>query len=152
MRTLSLLLFTAAISSGCGTTPRYNDSFGYFNPTPVLEHDKYLAVDAAKRLTALLPPATTKLQLRQPPKDTFGQSLIELLRSKGFALHEGKSEELAEKGASTPDSTPLNYVIDFMDTHAMYRVTVQVGGQTLSRAYQPKGKLIQPAGDWIRRE
>jgi hypothetical protein len=46
----------------------------------------------------------------------------------------------------------MNYIVDFMDSPVMYRVTVHFGDHSISRAYQPKGKLVQPAGDWVRRE
>lgn len=152
MRAQILLLLAATLSTGCGTTSRMDSSFGYFNPTPVSEHDEYLAEDAARQLTVLLPPAATKLELLQHPSDRFGESLVSLLRGKGFALQEGKSNAPSFKAQNALDSTPMSYIVDFMDAPVMYRVTVHFGDHSISRAYQPKGKLVQPAGEWVRRE
>lgn len=156
-----LIIAALLAISGCGTSDRSTSPFGYFNPVPVPEFDQYLAEDAAKKLTALLPPATTKLDLLQPCQDAFGKSFVSLLRAKGYAVQESTNstadkQERAPATASSSNtalgSIPINYLLDTIDTPVLYRLTLRIGDQSLSRAYQPQGASIHPASAWIRRE
>ena len=53
--------------------------------------------------------------------------------------------------ASSRPNTPLGYVVDQMG-EGLYRVTVSVGVQALSRVYQVSGNKLAPAGSWTRKE
>jgi hypothetical protein len=53
---------------------------------------------------------------------------------------------------STSPGLKLRYVIDAPDRLNLYRVTVMVGAQSLSRAYTAENNTISPAGAWSRKE
>ena len=153
-------MLALALASGCATPQGSDELFGYFIPAPVPEHDNYLAGEVARQLASLLPPASTRIELRQPCRDAFGQSLINQLRNKGYAVREASvaearsDKDTARQGEGPPPlgATPLNYVVDAIESPALYRVTLRFGDQSLSRAYQPRGTALQPVGAWMRRE
>ena len=46
----------------------------------------------------------------------------------------------------------MSYVIDNPPETNLYRVTVTVGYQSLTRAYVAQNNTVQPAGAWTRKE
>lgn len=159
------LTFAAAVVclAGCVTTsPIAGGAYGNFISNAPATHEKQLADDAARQLRLLYPPASTRLDLRQPSADAFGRQLVEALRSQGYALQEmlPAAGEPAASSATAPATMaahptagmPFNYVLDAIASPKLYRVTLILGSQTLTRAYVPQSEAVRPAGAWVRRE
>lgn len=163
MRALPSLIAILSCLTGCGTTST-NTSGGYGNfiPSAPAAHEKQLADDAARQLQLLYPPASTRLDLRQSAPDGFGKQLVEALRSQGYAVQEvppavgsTAADSHAAPAASTPDassSVSFNYVLDSITSPTLYRVTLVLGSQTMTRAYVPQSEAVHPAGAWVRKE
>lgn len=159
MRTLSLIAACLLVVTGCALTKE--STYGDFSGTDSETLSATMASGAAQQLVALYPPAKTRLTLNQPSTDRFGQALLASLRSAGYAIEEqhipdpsarGIAEPAAALTAAMPASTLFNYVLDQVD-HNLFRVTLLVGQQSLSRAYATAqdGKLYA-AGYWVRGE
>lgn len=161
------LSFAAALIclAGCATTGTgtgTHSAYGNFIASAPVAHEKQLADDAARQLLLLYPPASTRLDLRQASADGFGKQLVELLRGKGYALQEVQLPAAPPLTASTPAPAPnasdaaasvaFNYVLDAIASPKLYRVTLVLGGQTISRAYVPQSEALHPAGAWVRKE
>ena len=84
MRQNACLVLLALALSSCATT---RSQYGNLVESAVLDQEM-LATDAAQQLATLHAPARTRLELRQPATDPFGQALVRTLRNKGFALLE----------------------------------------------------------------
>lgn len=157
MRKLTILALIASSLAGCASGPA-PAVYGNFVQGAAPANDKAMADDAAKKLAALYPPARTRFNLRQATPDTFGVSLVAALRTKGYALAEyvpappaGAPTGAAPATGQAGDAT-LAYVVDQPLDAGLYRVTVLVNNQTLSRLYQAKDGAIAPAGYWVRKE
>lgn len=145
-RPTALLGLLALLVAGCATHPPY----GHFAASPAAV-DEFIAADAVKQLTAIYPPAKTRLTLAQPTPDPFGRALVRGLRQQGYALR-----ELAPHGAkpsrSAESGLTLAYVLDDTGSLSLYRLTLHIGSQALSRAYRLESGTGVPASDWTRRE
>lgn len=140
---LPLILLLTVTLLGCATVQQ-----GSFTPTPVTLN-KAITKDCINRLLALYPPARTRFHIKQIVKDSFGVSLIEGLRQKGYSINESSIH-----GTSTQEAqnVALYYVVDEPIKGTLYRVTLTVGQQSLSRAYKIKNGLFTPLGFWVRKE
>jgi hypothetical protein len=149
--------------AGCATPPSPT-SYGNFAGSRVGFNEK-IAADTVKQLLVLYPPATTQLNLRQATPDAFGTSFVSALRDKGYALSEWQLEGAAQRarpsnlarqdravGSQQPAALDLRYVLDQQGSLNLYRVTVMVGNQSLTRAYVEQNNALLPAGSWVRRE
>jgi hypothetical protein len=108
------------------------------------------------QLIALYPPAHTLFTLKQPAKDPYGAALVAALRHKGYSLMDFNPQAQSTSPSTTLKANPgvdLSYVVDAPQSMNLYRVTVQVGVQSISRAFMfsSNGKLY-PAGVWVRKE
>ncbi len=162
MRAIATFALLAAVAlAGCATKPPAPsaDNFALTLPAPYTEK---LAADAATKLRALYPAASTQFDLQQGTPDPFGSALVESLRASGYAVREaapaGQGAKAADSGAADPAQAstrgiPLSYIVDApADTH-LYRLTVLLGGPSLTRAYMAApDKTLQPAGAWVRKE
>lgn len=108
--------------------------------------NQIMASDAARQLAVLYPPAHTRFTLTQPIKDTFGVSLVKLLRQKGYSVVESMPK------GEIKDSLTLRYVVDSGKKHILHRVTLMVGTQRMSHAYVLKNGALHPIGIWVRQE
>ena len=106
-----------------------------------------IAHDAVKKLVEIYPPAKTRLDLQQP-HDPFGLLLVRDLRVEGYAIKELVPED---KPDAASEGLLLRYVLDRADT-SLFRLTLTIGPQSVSRPYQEENGLILPAGSWIHRE
>ena len=140
-RIVSLVLLTLAVS-GCATTSQY----GNFIPSSTLAQQQ-LATDAVQQLSTLYAPARTRLELQQPTPDPFGQALVKSLRDKGYALL-----EFTPGTKAAAEGLPLRYVLDQADDSNLYRLTLMVGNQSLTRPYLVQNGRFAPAGYWVRKE
>jgi hypothetical protein len=155
-------LFGLGGLGGCAT-PELS-AYGNFTQSAPAAMQQTLADDAVKQLAALYPPAITRLDLQQATPDAFGSRLVESLRAKGYALLEfkpgSKTAALPATATTTATATdraagagkPLRYIVDQLDAN-LYRLTVRVGDQSLTRAYAPaQSGTFRPAGAWVRKE
>jgi len=148
MYKLALVALLASLT-GCSSGPK-SASYGSFaEVSPAV--DKKLADDAVTKLVGLYPPALTRFNLQHSIADPFGTSLVATMRSRGYALQEQKPEP-----KSGPDgksgSRAFSYVVDQPTGTDLYRVTLTIDNQSLSRVYLAKDGSVGPAGYWVRKE
>ena len=157
MRTIIITLLLSLSVAGCVGQP----SYGNFTDRKSHIDQQKIAEDAVDQLVTLYPPAHTRLQIKQPTPDVFGQALTRQLRQHGYALIEfnrraDKSRRQQSDNQALQNNNshiePLHYVFDrFVDTE-LYRVTLFLGSQSLTRAYsKEKGKTVA-AGHWVHRK
>lgn len=149
MQKSALLVLLIAGLAGCASTPA-PATYGSFVQAPVATDDKAMADDVVKKLAALYPPAKTRFNLQHATPDAFGIAMVETMRAKGYALAEVKPGTQAPALAAGEQA--LAYVIDQPLDPGLYRVTVRVNSQTLSRVYQSAGGAVTPAGAGVRKE
>lgn len=140
-----VLLINLVGMSGCATKTLSAGSFVSNAPTTL---HATLEADALLQMTKIFPPAKTRLTL-QSTTDPFGVMLINDLRAKGYALQENAS---AASARHAPDALPFRYIVDQTQDSSLFRTTLQIGEQTLSRAYVLKNGVLSPAGAWSRQE
>lgn len=155
--------------SGCATSQYGN----FVKDQPSLDQ-QVIATDTVKKIVELYPPAKTRFELLQATPDAFGSALVRGLRDRGYALMEfdekaakasqneqsihstrtapnvGKS--VTQNGTHTGSGLPLRYVVDQFSGTNMYRVTILVGQESLTRPYSKESEGIVPAGYWVRKE
>jgi hypothetical protein len=153
---LRIVLMTAVVTlAGCGSATRVDDRFVRAAPAA---HETQIAEDAVRQLVSLYPPASTHLLLARPARDTFGAQLVEKLRTRGYAMQEPAAQAslpangAAADAASSTAGTSFDYLIDSITSPRLYRITLKVGRQVISRAYIPQDDLVHPAGAWVRKE
>jgi hypothetical protein len=132
MKTLSILLLAIVLSS-CASM-----QYGHFAVTSQSK-DIYWAQDAASQLTHVYPPAQNTFYISQKVNDGFGINLIHEMRKKGYGVIEHVQPR---------QKANLFYVIDEVGKGSLYRVSLYVGSQTLSRVYVKTDKKIAPASPW----
>ena len=138
--------------SGCVTT---QSRYGNFLPPTSAAYNKTMAEDALKQLLILYPPASTRFDLQQTTPATFGITLVESMRANGYALMEIKPELPAQRNSEAqnpPTGLSLRYVLDQVNSLNLYRVTLLVGNQSMTRAYLVQDSTVHPAGLWSRKE
>ena len=74
---------------------------------------------------------------------------MEKLRDSGYAVVELNKDE-SSSGSTHRDKT-LSYIVDLQMTN-LYRITILIGDETLSRAYVVQNNLLYPAGSWVYKE
>ncbi len=136
--------------AGCG---RNTAEFGNFAKVESVE----LVQDAMSALLSNYPPAKTRLALVQEADDTFGTSLVATMRENGYAVHEYSAPKRSDKyraSVTKPDGLAFGYLLDGKGDQL--RVSLHVGGDTLSRLYQAQqtGEELRysPLGFWTRRQ
>lgn len=159
MRIIALLALLLIGLAGCAS--RSITPYGNFSGAPAELAEK-MAGDAVKQLVTLYPPAHTRFNLGQATPDAFGAILVKTLRDKGYALLELKSETpgRAANQSISPGvgsvqeaaGVDLRYVLDKLGGANLYRVTMTVGNQSLTRAYLAQNNTVTPAGSWVRKE
>ncbi|EKT4503793.1 TPA: conjugal transfer protein TrbH [Pseudomonas aeruginosa] len=145
-----------AVLAGCASKP-----YGNFLENAPLSTNQKLAADSVKQLVAVYPPASTRLNLVHEAPDAYGRALVSTLRARGYALQEVTDEAAKKPVESKPapatayPASPglaLSYVIDNPTDTNLYRVTLTVGSQSLTRAYVAQNNTVHPAGEWTRKE
>ncbi len=160
-RRLSVVLGIGLLLVGCVSPSPY----GYLvSGTVPPQMPERLAQDTVTRMEALYPPAHTRLTLTHPATDPYGVALIEALRRKGYGVMESRVP--TRMNPSTRDDMPravqpvvshdvglpFGYVVDGPFEPRLYRVTVFIGSQSLSRAYRMDQQVLAQAGAWVRKE
>ena len=145
------LLFLLAGLAGCASIKPYGNFLGANAPANLNER---LAADTVNQLVTLYPPASTRFDLGQPTPDAYGSALVESLRIKGYAILEFEPDEAAlmDNPNTAGPGLNLRYVLDAPASTNLYRLTVMVGSQSLSRAYVAQNDTVTPAGAWVRKE
>ena len=165
MRALATSALLAALGfAGCATNPP-TPTAGNFATTLTPAFNETLVGDATSKLRALYPAASTQFELQQGTQDRFGSALIESLRASGYAVLEAapaaqgaKPVKPAASGAAEPAQAPargipLRYIVDAPTDTNLYRLTLLLGGSSLSRAYMVTPEVaLRPAGAWVRKE
>ena len=143
MRKVIAIAVLALGLAGCSSM---RTLYGNFVENPEGLNQKEIASDTVEKITELYPPAKTRFELKQPTPDAFGIALVRGLRDRGYdVLLEIQSE-------ATKTHLPLRYVFDqFIDTN-VYRVTVMIGNQSLTRPYAQQSDGFVPVGYWVRKE
>lgn len=135
---LIVAVMAFVLLGGCAAKP-----YGTFVEAP-LGYQGVMARDAVNQMANLYPPASTRLSLALEPQDLFGQVLIQNMRLNGYAVYESATTPLA-------GSVMFAYVLDNLDSNN-YRVSINVGSETLSRSYSIANRNITPNGLWTRKE
>lgn len=158
MRAHVVLLTVCEILGGCSTAAKPDAVHGSFVSEAPITHEQKMVEDATRQLVSLYPPASTRLVFAHAVADTFGNQLVEKLRSQGYALQEQTAQASTPVEPGTADhtkelaGTTFDYVLDTVGSPRLYRITLNVGRQTISRAYVPQDDLVHPAGAWVRKE
>lgn len=150
MRKIASLALLATLA-GCASSP-----YGNFAENTSTSINQALVTDTVKQLVAVYPPARTRFKLIHETPDAYGRALVASLRAKGYSLEEFNpqdSKQVAEvqKSGSTT-GLAMNYIIDITPENNLYRVTVRVGYQSLTRGYIAQSNTVYPAGAWTRKE
>lgn len=155
MRKYLIIALLAALG-GCVSTGHYGNYLEGSTPAA----NQKLAADTVKQLTQVYPPASTRFNLSQTTTDGYGAMLVAGLRAKGYSLLEYTPERVvtAKETPTAAISFPgtravaLRYVVDSLGENNLYRVTLLVGDQSLTRAYVAQNSTVYPAGAWVRKE
>ena len=161
MRRLSVVSGIGLLLAGCVSPSPY----GYLvKGTVPPQMPERLAQDTVTRMEALYPPAHTSLALTHPATDAYGVALIEALRQKGYGVREhidrhvipSTRDEMHARierpAVSHDEGIPLRYVVDGPFEPHLYRITVFIGSQSLSRVYRMDEQVLAQAGAWVRKE
>ncbi|EPT1903696.1 lipoprotein [Escherichia coli] len=165
MRKIVSAALLALVLSGCAT----NSPYGNYLTEPARVNQAQLATEAVNQLVELFPPARSRFELQQPTPDAFGQSLVKGLRNSGYAVLELEPKQSSAATTDTneapsageepivsvpsPSQTyPLRYVVDNAGDSNLYRLTLLVGTQSLTRPYLHQNGELLPAGYWVRKE
>lgn len=153
MKKTKLICTLALILCGCATVPQTGNFVADGDQAPI-------AADAVQQLASLYAPAHTQFALRQATPDAFGKALVQSLRERGYQIIEYVEETTHANRANAAQQTPpadppgttaLRYVFDAAGDD-IYRLTLFVGNQTLSRPYTARGGVFTPTGAWSRKE
>lgn len=135
MQKLTILFLTLLLSS-CA-------SLHYGNFTQASSsRDIFLAQDAASQLTRVYPPAQNIFCIGQKLSDGFGMALIHKMREKGYGIMEHCPKQKAN----------FFYVVDEIKQSSLYRVSLYIGSQTLSRVYVKTKEQLLPFSPWSHKD
>lgn len=136
MKKLSVLLLAMLLSS-CA-------SMRYGNFTPLAQgRDVYLAQDATSQLMRVYPPAQNTFCISQKVRDNFGINLIQEMRKRGYGVNENSCPK---------QKANFFYVVDEIKSSNLYRVSLYVGLQSLSRVYVKTNEKLLPVSAWSHKE
>jgi hypothetical protein len=136
VKKLSVLVWIVLLSS-CASM-----QYGNFTPSSQ-SNDVYLATDAASQLARVYPPARYTFRIGQKICDGFGTHLIQAMRTKGYGVIENMH---ARKQAN------FFYVVDETERNHLYRVSLYVQRESLSRMYAKTHGKLTPISPWSHKE
>lgn len=132
-----IVLLLAMLLSSCA-------SIRYGNFTPVSQDsDVYLAQDATSQLMHVYPPAQNTFCISQQVRDAFGINLIQGMRKKGYGVIENSFPK---------QKANFFYVVDEIKSSNLYRVSLYIGPQSLSRVYVKTNEKLLPISAWSHKE
>lgn len=136
MKKLLLLLLPWCLCS-CAMT-----QYGNFTCIDTAK-DTVIVKDAVKQVRRIKVPARTTFYIYQSTKDSFGIQLVQALRKQGFGVQENTRPKSAANFA---------FILDRISAQNLYRLSLILGSQKLSRVYLiQQGKVI-PLGQWSHKE
>ncbi|MFH0783561.1 MAG: conjugal transfer protein TrbH [Pseudomonadota bacterium] len=135
----SALIVIVLLIAGCAVKTEQNFNFA---PKLTQVEQQQIVSDAVKKLGELYLPAKTRLNF-QATEDTFGISLIHDLRDQGYAIDE------IQDTPNDPSGLQLRYILD--QAGDLYRVTVMIGSDSLSRPYSEQNGMLTAAGCWVHK-
>lgn len=145
-----IIAWVALALAGCTASSQYG------NFVPSVANQQQIATDAAQQIVTLWPPGTTRIELGQATPDAFGLALVRSLRGRGYALMEYADDQAQVSAGAASTGSPaellLRYVLDQAHTTNLYRLTLLVGTQSLTRPYLFQNGELLPAGYWVRKE
>lgn len=136
MKKLSLILLMILLSS-C-TTMRY----GNFT-APSEGRNISLAQDAVLQLTRIYPPTQNTFCLNQKVTDGFGMNLVHEMRKKGYGVIENVQPR---------QRANFFYVVDEIEPGQLYRVSLYINNQALSRLYESRKNQLATVSTWSHKE
>lgn len=136
MKKLTLILLIVLLSS-C-TSMRY----GNFT-APAEDRNVSLAQDSLQQLIRVYPPAQNTFCLNQKVTDGFGRSLIQEMRKKGYGVIENVQPR---------QKANFFYVVDEVEKKQLYRVSLYINDQALSRLYVSRKNQLVPVSAWAHKE
>ena len=136
----SVLMVIVLLIAGCAVKSEQNCNFA---PKLTQVEQQQIVSDTVKKLTELYLPAKTRLSF-QVTKDTFGISLVHDLREEGYAI-----VEKTQDTPNDPSVLQLRYILD--QAGDLYRVTVIIGNDSLSRPYSLQNGVLTAAGCWVHK-
>jgi len=151
---LGLLLIALG---GCATQGQY----GNLIPADVGGNQVQLASESAVQLETLYPPAKTHFVLQQETKDDFGKTLVVRLREAGYGVREFDQAATAPQEPSELEKLtkpqpitelPLAYLLDAVNDSNLYRLSLLLGSQNLSRLYRVDNGRFVPVGNLVRKK
>lgn len=136
----SFLMVIVLLIAGCVVKTEQN-----FQLTPKLTQveQQQIVNDTVKKLIELYPPAKTRLRF-QANEDTFGISLLHDLREEGYEI-----QEQSQNTPNDPSGLQVRYILD--QAGDLYRVTVMIGSNSLSRPYSEENGVLTAAGFWVHK-
>lgn len=134
-------LIIVLVLAGCAVKTERN-----FNLAPHLTEveQRQIVGDVVKKLSEIYPPAKTQLSLQLSDQDSFEAMFVHDLREQGYAV-----QEWTEEPSKDSSGLPVRYILDQAD--ALYRVTVMIGNDSLSRPYSEQNGVLTPAGYWVHK-
>ncbi|MFH0781518.1 MAG: conjugal transfer protein TrbH [Pseudomonadota bacterium] len=135
----SVLMVIVLLIAGCAVKTEQNFNFA---PKLTQMEQQQIVSDTVKKLAELYLPAKTRLSF-QTNEDTFGISLVHDLREQGYAIDE------TQDTPDDPSGLQLRYILDQADD--LYRVTVMIGNDSLSRPYSEENGVLTAAGCWVHK-
>lgn len=136
MKKICVLLIVAFLAS-CT-----NLHYGNFT-NPSKRKDDYLAKNTVNQLARIYPPAKNTLCIRQRVTDGFGMSLVTHLRQRGYGVIENSCPR---------QQANFFYVLDEPQKHHLYRVSIYINRETLSRLYVKDHGKLSPFSPWSYKE
>lgn len=136
MKRLCVLLLAVLLSS-CASM-----RYGNFTNASTAK-DVYLAKDSVSQLTRVYPPAQNTFCISQKICDGFGIHLIQAMRQKGYGVIENVHPK---------QKANFFYVVDEVEPGRLYRVSLYIGSQTLSRVYADTRGKFAPISPWSHKE
>ncbi len=146
-------LFLVVLMVGCAAK-NTQLSRGEISPPKAESSLSVIADDALEQLNIIFPAATTRFKITESMSGRFGQNLLDGLRKSGYALAITTTRPLKENTESRaviPSQTksfPFDFVLDQPSAN-LYRITIMIGDNTLSRAYAQVQDEFFPAGSWV---
>lgn len=134
-----VLVVIVLLIAGCVVKTEQNFNFA---PNLTQVEQQQIVSDTVKKLAELYLPAKTRLSF-QANEDTFGVLLVHDLREQGYAIDE------AQNTPNDPSGLQVRYILDQADD--LYRMTVMIGSDSLSRPYSEENGVLIAAGFWVHK-
>ena len=135
----SVLMVIVLLMAGCAVKTEQNFNFA---PNLTQVEQQQIVSDTVKKLAELYLPAKTRLSF-QANEDTFGVLLVHDLREQGYAIDE------AQNTPNDPSGLQVRYILD--QAVDLYRMTVMIGSDSLSRPYSEENGVLIAAGFWVHK-